>query len=215
MTGPGGGERIRVERLDPALAAEAGAVVSASHADYPGFQYMFPDPAVRRRALPPFLTASARDAARHGHALVARDEAGMLGVALWMPPGTFPPSTTRQLRMAGALARVALAARGSVRRFVGVGASLMQAHLAQPAWYLQAMGVHPRAQRRGVGTMLMAPALTLADEAGLPCYLQTSDAANVAYYQRFGFEVVQPSIATVPGGHPYLGMLRPAGGPAE
>lgn len=38
MTGPGGGERIRVERLDPALAAEAGAGVSASQSDYPGFR---------------------------------------------------------------------------------------------------------------------------------------------------------------------------------
>lgn len=137
----------------------------------------------------------------------------MVGVALWLPPGTFPPSAWRQARMAVPLTRVALTAGRSFRTFMRVGAALMAAHPPHTTWYLQAMGVHPRAQRRGIGARLMEPGLAGADAAGLPCYLQTSDPANVAYYQRFGFEVIQPAIETIPGGHTYIGMLRPVAEP--
>jgi ribosomal protein S18 acetylase RimI-like enzyme len=85
----------------------------------------------------------------------------------------------------------------------------MDAHPSETSWYLQAMSVHPRAQRRGVGTRLMTPALALADETNLPCYLQTSDPANIDYYRRFGFEVTQPAIKTFRGGPDYIGMTRP------
>jgi hypothetical protein len=61
----------------------------------------------------------------------------------------------------------------------------------------------------------MEPGLAGADASGLPCYLQTSDPANVAYYQRFGFEVIQPAIETIPSGHSYIGMLRPATRPTR
>lgn len=200
---------VAVERLRPAKASEAAVVVTASHANYPAFRQLFPDPAARRRALHVFMAASITDAGRHGHALVARDQHGMLGVALWMPPGTFPPSGMRIIRMTPGLLRVALAAPRAFRTHMRVGSALMNAHPTEPSWYLQAMGVHPRAQRRGVGRQLMRPGLTLADEANLPCYLQTSDSANIDYYRRYGFEVSQPAIETLPDGPTYIGMTRP------
>jgi GNAT superfamily N-acetyltransferase len=130
------------------------------------------------------MTATARDAAEHAHALVARDDAGVVGAALWMPPGTFPMSARRMVRMLPAVLQVALAAPRSFRPFLRIGSVSASAHPEEPAWYLQAMGVHPRAQRRGVGKRLMGPALALADEANLPCYAQTSDPANIVYYNR-------------------------------
>jgi GNAT superfamily N-acetyltransferase len=200
---------VRVDRLTSARAHEAGLLLAASHAHYPGFARLFPDPDVRQRILRTFMPAAARDSARYGHALIAHDNDGVLGVALWMPPGTFPLTGLRKMRMTPALTRAALVARRSMRPFARVGAALEAAHPSGASWYLQAMGIHPRAQRRGVGTRLMEPGLTLADEAGLPCYLQTSDPANVGYYQRFGFEVVQPAIEPFPAGPTYIGMNRP------
>ncbi|MGH8776484.1 MAG: GNAT family N-acetyltransferase [Jiangellaceae bacterium] len=202
------GDGVHVGRLHPSRAPDAGELIAAGHGEYPGFRHVFPDPAVRRRVLRPLMVATARDAAVHGHALAADDGGGLLGVALWMPPGTFPMSRARVARMA-ALVRMAWDGRGAVGRFMRVGAALAEAHPAHDCWYLQTMSVHPRAQRRRVGTGLMAPALAITDEAGLPCYLQTSDSANVDYYRRFGFEVSQPVIATYAGGPAYLGMARP------
>jgi ribosomal protein S18 acetylase RimI-like enzyme len=201
---------LSVEVLRPNEAAAAGALLAASHHEYPGFRYLFPDPAVRRRVLQPFMTGAARDAARLGQSQLARDEDGVLGVALWMPPGTFPLSAWRKARMTPSLLRAAAAAGRAFPAFVRSGAALEKAHIPGPAWYLQALGVHPRAQRRGVGHRLMARVLELADAEQLPCHLHTSDPANVAFYQRFGFEVSQPEIRVTPHGPPYLGMSRPA-----
>jgi ribosomal protein S18 acetylase RimI-like enzyme len=199
----------QVEHLRPGQAALAGELLAASHHDYPAFRHLFPDPETRRRVLRPFMAAAARDAARLEHSVLARDAEGVLGVALWMPPGTFPLSWTRKARMAPCLLQAMVAAGRAFPAFARVGAALEAAHPAGRAWYLQALGVHPRAQRRGVGGQLMAGALQLADAAGLPCHLHTSDPANVDYYRRFGFEVSQPAIHVPGGGPDYLGMTRP------
>jgi ribosomal protein S18 acetylase RimI-like enzyme len=206
---PSTGGMVLVERLAPAKAHDAGDVLAASHADYPGFRHVFPDPIVRQRTLRVFMAATARDAALHMHALIALDADGVLGVALWSPPGTFPFSGGRKARMAPALIRIAFSAPASFRDFVRIGTALEKAHPVEPAWYLQALGVHPRAQRRGIGKLLMAPGLALADGSGLPCYLQTSDPANIDYYRRFGFDLVQPRIQVFRDGPAYLGMRRP------
>ncbi len=70
----------------------------------------------------------------------------------------------------------------------------------------------PDHQRRGLGSLLVAPAIERADEDGLACYLETSDPRNVAFYQRFGFEVVDDALALVPGGSTHVPMRRPVRG---
>jgi ribosomal protein S18 acetylase RimI-like enzyme len=202
-------EPIRIDALRPYLASEAGDLLAASHADYPSFRHLFPDQPRRRRVLRPFMSAAARDAALHAQATAACDDSGIIGIALWMPPGTFPLSFWRKARMAPALLQAALSAQGAFPAFARVGAILEKAHPRDSSWYLQAMGVHPRAQGRGVGTRLLTPTLALADESALPCHLHTSDPANIGYYERFGFEVSQPAIEVFAHGPHYIGMTRP------
>ncbi len=48
----------------------------------------------------------------------------------------------------------------------------------------------PALQRQGIATRLLRPMLARADAAGLPCYLETENAANIGVYQRHGFHVV-------------------------
>ena len=50
----------------------------------------------------------------------------------------------------------------------------------------------------------------IADEQGLPCYLETETADNVAYYRHHGFEVRSEwDLATAHERGPHLwGMLR-------
>jgi ribosomal protein S18 acetylase RimI-like enzyme len=203
---------IRIERLRAGQAAEAGDLLASSHSSYPSFRHLFPDEHVRRRVLRSFMTAAARDASVHARAMIACDDDGIVGVALWMPPATFPMSARRKARMTPGLLRAALVARGSFPAFVRVGTVLERAHPGGPSWYLQALGVHPRAQRGGIGRQLVLPALALADEAGLACHLHTSDPANIAYYQRFGFEVSHPAIQVFANGPDYIGMTRPPAG---
>lgn len=69
---------------------------------------------------------------------------------------------------------------------MSLGTALEKAHPDQDAWYLQILGAHPR---RGVGGKPVAHGPERARDDDAPCYLQTSDPANVAYYERFGFAV--------------------------
>ncbi len=192
---------------DPTEAAAAARVLCRSHAEYPAFRHLFPDRVQRLRVLRPFLTATCRDAARHGRLDVARIGGDIAGAALWMPPGAWPATAARKLRMTPALTVALLAAGGRARPWLRAGAAL-EADTGD-GWYLIALGVDPSAQRRGVGGRLLGPVLALADVDGATVGLHTSDPANVAYYRRCGFTVTRPLGEVFPTGPAYLTMRRP------
>jgi GNAT superfamily N-acetyltransferase len=201
---------LRIDPLRAADAAAAGGLLAASHHDYPAFRVEFPDPRVRNRVLIPFQTAAARDAAVHGSAVGAFLDGQLAGVALWQPPGRFPLNLLRKARMTPALLRAALAAPRAFPQFARSGAALERAFPGEPVWYLQALGVHPDAQRRGVGAALLSAGLAVVDADHAPCHLHTSDRANLEYYRRWGFQLTQPAFPAGAGGPTYYGMTRPA-----
>jgi ribosomal protein S18 acetylase RimI-like enzyme len=61
---------------------------------------------------------------------------------------------------------------------------------AEPCWFLDVIGVVPAAQGLGLGRILVEHGLALAAADGLPAFLETGRAENVAYYERFGFRTV-------------------------
>jgi ribosomal protein S18 acetylase RimI-like enzyme len=200
---------LRVEPLGADHASAAGAVLAASHHDYPAFRFQIPDPQVRNRFLLPFLTATARDVAIYGSLFGAYLDDHLAGVALWQPPGRFPLSPLRKARMTPALLRAAIAAPRAFPRFARSGAVLERAFPDEPVWYLETLGIHPDAQRRGVGTALLAAGLAVVDSNHVACHLHTSDEANIGYYKRWGFDLTQPGFSAYPDGPTYYGMTRP------
>ena len=78
--------------------------------------------------------------------------------------------------------------------------------------YLDAIGVDPSQQGHGVGTALMRAGLERARELGVDAFLETGVAANVHYYDRFGFEVVEAG--EVDGG-PHIWFMRTRGTPGS
>ena len=58
-----------------------------------------------------------------------------------------------------------------------------------------------------MGAALLQPALALADEDGMPAYLESSKERNVPFYARFGFEVVEELHSEV-GSPPMWRMWR-------
>jgi GNAT superfamily N-acetyltransferase len=198
----------RIALLAPGDASAAGAVLARSHADYPSFSHIFPEPARRARAMEAMFTGVARDAARLGSAYAAvSDDGRVIGVAIWLAPGRFPWSSRRQLRGAGWMLKVLLAAPGSFRAFMraGDGARL---HPAYPHWYLETMGVDPDTQRMGLGGRLLKPVLEIADRDRVHCYLETAKRENVEYYARHGFAVEHTALQLVPDGPAHVAMRR-------
>lgn len=188
----------------------AAAALVESHCDYPAFCDVFPDRHRRRRALQPFFRATVRDAVPFGAVYAAADGSRCLAVAVWLPPGAFPWSARRKARATPDFMRVLAADPRAFRRFTRYGANAERAHPGVPHWYLEVLGVRPEFQRQGIGRRLIEPILDRADTDEVPCVLETADRANVAYYERFGFSVVDDDLPLVPNGPTHVAMQRPA-----
>lgn len=65
-------------------------VFAGSHADYPPFRHLLPDPARRAQVPRVFFTATVRDAMAFGAVDAAVADDRLLGAAVWLPPGAFP-----------------------------------------------------------------------------------------------------------------------------
>jgi ribosomal protein S18 acetylase RimI-like enzyme len=189
---------------------DAAAAIAAGHANYPSFRHLFPDPRRRAHALQSFFEATVRDAIPFGTVLTVRDRRLVQGTAVWLPPGAFPWSTPRKLRAAASFGRVLIADPRAFPAFARYGANVERHHRgASPHWYLVVLSVRPERQRLGLGSRLVAPVIERADSDGTECRLETSDPVNVAFYERFGFQVVG-ELAVLSGGPPLISMRRPA-----
>lgn len=182
-----------------------------SHADYPAFTSVYPDERRRRKVLPPFFVATVRDAIPFGAVYAAMEGDVVSGVAVWLPPGAFPWSPARKFRATWAFTKVWAADPKGFVKFTRVGAHSELHHPKDRHWSLEALGIRPETQRRGLGTMLVKPMLERADSDEVYCYLETSNPANVEFYKRFGFQVIT-DLPPIPGGPPYIAMRRPVGG---
>lgn len=59
----------------------------------------------------------------------------------------------------------------------------------EEAWYLVYLGTRPEARRRGLARALVEDGIGMADEQGVPMYLESSKAMNVPIYEKFGFSI--------------------------
>lgn len=179
--------------------ARAIATVALAFASDPMMRWSFPDPEKYMAVVPDFLRAFGGNAITHGTADVAGDFAA---VALWLPPGIEPDGE--------AMGRI-IEAHMPPENMEDGGAIVEQMnkfHPHEPHWYLPLIGTDPAHQGKGYGADLMAHAIWRCDESGLPAYLESSNLANVPFYERFGFKVMGK---IQHGSSPQLTpMLRPA-----
>mgnify|MGYP003734231121 FL=1 len=75
-------------------------------------------------------------------------------------------------------------------------------HPEEPHWYLAVIGSDPTVRGSGFGQALMRSRLDRVDAEHAPAYLESSNPANVPYYERFGFEVTGEMV--LPNGGPSL-----------
>ncbi|MEV6067487.1 GNAT family N-acetyltransferase [Nocardia sp. NPDC052001] len=169
-------------------------VLGIAFADDPIVSWLLPDDASRaRRAAVMFATLAKYERIDHGGIDVAIDDTGtMVGAAIWEPPGY--PGDRSSLRAMPGLIR---AFRSRVIAAGRMAEIMATAHPHdRPHWYLASIGTLPAGRGRGYGKALLNARLDRCDAEGLPAYLESSKAANVPYYERFGFEVTGEIDAT-------------------
>jgi len=164
----------------PAEEECALAPLVLAFANDPAARWMYPDAHQFRIFFPRFVRAFAGGAFVLGTANQVED---FHGTALWLPPGVTPDD--------GAL--VALieetVAPGRRADVLAIVEKMGPHHPTEPHWYLPLIGIDPRHQGRGLGSMLLRPTLDACDRDGAAAYLEASNPRNVPFYERHGFEV--------------------------
>jgi ribosomal protein S18 acetylase RimI-like enzyme len=171
----------------------------------PVLTFILPGEHGRRRMAGFFAATARRYYLRLGAVEIARDEGRVCGAAMWAPPGQWLPSPSRQLLSAPTFLRV-LGSR--VTAASTMHTAIVRHHPREPHWYLSVLGVPPARQGGGVGGQLLRSRLERCDAEGSPAYLEASKHANIAYYERFGFDVTHE--ITIPNGPTLWGMWRNA-----
>jgi GNAT superfamily N-acetyltransferase len=138
--------------------------------------------------LPAFFAPVLKDSMRHGEVWVARFEGDVIGTAAWLPPGDMPRGPRRDSAIYAGAVRVMPWARNRVLA-LRLLAEVDRRHPHEEHWYLALLGIDPRWQRRGVGSLVLEPVLRRCDEQGIPAYLETQKPENIIFYGRFGFTV--------------------------
>lgn len=154
-------------------------IVAAFIAD-PLIRWMLPDAGAYFAHFGNLMIPFAGGAFEHGSAYRSED---FVGAALWLPPGVHPDEEAM-----GAIIQSALPS-DRVEEVFGLLEQIGPQHPAEEHWYLPVIGVDPRAQGQGYGSLLLRHSLEVIDRNHAIAYLESSNPRNNPLYERFGFEV--------------------------
>jgi ribosomal protein S18 acetylase RimI-like enzyme len=189
---------------DDDLPAAADVFARAFDAD-PVATLLLPDATARGRFARWLGAAYVRGAVPYASVWGVEVAGGLAGLAVWHPPSVVPGSVGDTLalmrgipgvlpslvRIPPRLALVAGFEPCRLRRLLGAQARARAEAGAGPAWHLAYLAVAPEHQGNGYARLLLDHVLDRCDEDGTAAWLETTDPANPARYERFGFQTVR------------------------
>lgn len=178
---------ITVHEAEKADVKELAHTLSRAFFDDPVMSWLLPDAGRRAKALPKLFAIMARHQFLGGGAEIATDGANVAAAALWAAPGRWPVPRLTEWRMMLGLVR-ALGSDG--KRGQVLDGLMKEHHPEEPHWYLAVIGSDPTYRGQGFGNALMSARLEQVDDEHAPAYLESSKYDNIAYYERFGFDVI-------------------------
>jgi GNAT superfamily N-acetyltransferase len=178
---------VAVTPMEYAQIRVTAEVLARAFADSPITTYLVPKERARTITMRGFFIAGLVDAHRNGEAWVVTVDGTIVGAAVWLPPGAYPPSRGRQLRQLLHILAVAPAAPGALFTSLRYLRAVEAAHPKVEHWYLETLGVDPPHQSKGYGGRLLHAVLPRADEGAMPAYLETDKERNLAFYARHRF----------------------------
>ncbi len=180
--------------------AELSRTLARAFYDDPVMVWLFPDERRRTAQLCRlFATVTRHHHLPRGGVEVACDGSEIGAAALWNPPNEWQETRWTQLAMTPMFVRVFGARSGRGR---AIQELMKRVHPEEPHWYLAVIGSDPPVRGKGFGQVVMRSRLDRVDAEHAPAYLESSKFQNLAYYQRFGFEVTDEVV--LPDGGPTM-----------
>lgn len=181
-------------------------ILSAAFVDDPFYTFVFPDPERRTRLLP-WLFNKLLSYANHYGLVFADSE--YHGISIWLDPkhtGLLPLGVLR----AGLFLFPFRVSHLELKRSIMLAQVSNQLHhqaVSTPHFYLEAVGVEPSHQCKGLGRALVQAGISRADELQVPSYLETHNPDNLGFYISLGFNIVG-SEKLFPSAPQVWGLLR-------
>ena len=171
-------------------------LVDAFYAD-PLWGWAFPDDARRREQHRAVWGMAVEGALRYPWVRLAD---GSTAAAVWIPPGGTEMPDADAERFPELLVELL---GPDAPRALGAFEVLEEHHPHdEPHFYLSLLGTASAHRGHGYGLALLADCLREIDAHAMPAYLESSNPANVALYERHGF--APREVLTIPGGGPEI-----------
>lgn len=199
---------ITYQELPDHLTEDAVRVMANALLIEPGYLHLFPDEQELTSVMQAVVRATIEGADGRGKVWAAMDGRRVLGAGVWLMPGQYSPdpeseASTMIAPSLQSLGDHALLLLNEYER------NSRPYFPATPCWYLALLGVDPSTQGRGIGSGLAR--YMLAEIGNDACYLETATPSNVRFYEKLGFQVVDPAAQLTPNNGPtHWTMFRPA-----
>ena len=105
------------------------------------------------------------------------------GAAFWFPPQIEPDMDA----VVGIIQKTI--STENLAQMLSLLEQMSHFHPSEPHWYLAILGVEPIQQKKGYGSALMQQILNHCDRYNQLAYLESSNIANLTFYEKHGFEV--------------------------
>ena len=167
--------RVATERDVHGVAA----IFTAAFANDPLWGWAFPDP----EAMVAWWRYYVRSALRYPWVRIVDDFAA---AAIWIPPGGTELTADEEAGVEALLAELAGPRAPEILKLLERFENSHRS-VEQPHYYLAMLGTHPDHRGKGLGMALLDASLETIDGEGAPAYLESSNPANDARYERHGF----------------------------
>ena len=157
------------------------ALVGLAFAADPVVRWLLPDPYDYLESNAKYVGLSSGPAFDNGSAFII---GSMCGAALWLPPGIEVDHSPLDEINKKNIDPVLLGDHAEAKKIC------FTYRPVEPHWYLTLIAVDPAKRGRGYGAALMSQALKIIDRDKRPAYLESTNAANLSLYKRFGFELL-------------------------
>lgn len=180
------------------------ATLTTAFFDDPCWGPAYPDASRRAEQAAVLWRFSATSALRYPWTFVSENAEA---AAVWIPPNGTELTHDEESRVEALL--VDATDQGTATAILELFGLFEAARPAEPHFYLSLLGVHDDHRGKGLGMGLLAENLERIDALGAASYLESSNPANIARYEKAGF-AVRGELVVPATGHVMATMWRAA-----